>query len=281
MQLCSPACQYLSRYIKRTARDRPGTSSQKKRRTKRREEKWEATAVTALLKATQTPRTRGKRAAPLAAPLFADDILSRKYRLRPSHRRRVQQPPGANVDDRVGAVHHSDSLKDIPDDRLSGRANNGGDTRAGVARGGGGDEGRKISQPCHLCGMHNQDSTGLKRESVHTLVPRLPVLSRAPMILNYAGIAGRSVPRPRWYLLDRAKNHEYGSLSRRDTRDTNDVLGPLRSPRPAWLVSVSLVHEKNIVPRDKRRNSLFPEHACLPLTARIATMEEISINVFA
>lgn len=65
--------------------------------------------------------------------LFADDILSRKYRLRPSHRRRVQ-PPGANVVDRVGAVHHSDSLKDIPDDRLSGRANNGGDTRAGVAR---------------------------------------------------------------------------------------------------------------------------------------------------
>lgn len=63
--------------------------------------------------------------------LFAGDILSRKYRLRPSHRQ--VQPPGANVVDRVG-VYHGDSLKDIPDDRLSGRANNGGDTRAGVAK---------------------------------------------------------------------------------------------------------------------------------------------------
>jgi len=65
--------------------------------------------------------------------LFASDILSRKYRLRSSHRRRVQ-PPDVNVVDRVGVVHHGDSLKDIPDDRLSGRANNGGDTRAGVAK---------------------------------------------------------------------------------------------------------------------------------------------------
>lgn len=57
-------------------------------------------------------------------------------------------------------------------------------------------------------GMHNQDSAGPK----HTLVPWLPVLSRAPMILNYAGIAGRSVPQPRRYLLDRAKNPGYGSF---------------------------------------------------------------------
>ncbi|KYN06328.1 hypothetical protein ALC62_02665 [Cyphomyrmex costatus] len=43
-----------------------------------------------------------------------------------------------------------DSLKDIPDDRLSGRANNEGDTRAGVAKArerGWGGVGRKIPQP--------------------------------------------------------------------------------------------------------------------------------------
>lgn len=60
--------------------------------------------------------------------------------------RRHVQPPGVNVD-RVGAVHHGDSLKDIPDDRLSGCANNGGDTRARVARGradrGGGGRGKR------------------------------------------------------------------------------------------------------------------------------------------
>lgn len=60
------------------------------------------------------------------------------------------QPPGANVAGRVGAVHHGDILKDIPDDRLSGRANNGGDTRALAARGWRGEgerRERKIPQP--------------------------------------------------------------------------------------------------------------------------------------
>lgn len=103
--------------------------------------------------------------------LFAGDILSRKYRLCPSHRRRVQ-PPGANVVDRVGAVHHGDSLKDIPDDRLSGRANNGGDTRArGRQRGvriGEGKGREKDPAARHPRGMHNQDSTGPKRERAHT-----------------------------------------------------------------------------------------------------------------
>lgn len=139
MQLCSPACQYLSRYIKRTARDRPGTSSQKKRRTKRREEKWEATAVTALLKATQTPRTR---AVPLAARyspaiFYGENIV---------FDRPTAGASSLQVLTSSTTSFHRDSLKDIPDDRLSGRANNGGDTRARMARGRRGRGKRKRSR---------------------------------------------------------------------------------------------------------------------------------------
>lgn len=90
--------------------------------------------------------------------LFADDILSRKYRLRPSHRRR-EESSGAI------AVRHGDSLKDILDDRLSARTNNEGDIRVPLVDGGernGRKRERKIPQLV-IRGMHNQDSAGSKR----------------------------------------------------------------------------------------------------------------------
>lgn len=170
------------------ARDRPGTSSQKKRRTKkRREEKWEATAVTTLLKAAQTPRTCGS--------LFAGDILSRKYRLRPSYHRgegSLQVLTSSTTIVPCGASRRQ--LKGHPWRPIIWPRKQQG-WHSGVG-GGEAESGKQIPQPV-IPGMHNQDS------EAHTLVPRLPVLSRAPMILNYAGIAERSVLQSRRYLLDR------------------------------------------------------------------------------
>jgi len=125
--------------------------------------------------------------------------------------------PRANVVDHVDAVRHDDSLKDIPDDRLSGRANNGDDSSRGGKGEGQAEGGRKIPQPVICVECIIKIPRG-RSASARTLVPRLPVLSRVPMILNYVGIAGRSVPRPRWYLLDRAKNHEYDSFQARYPR---------------------------------------------------------------
>lgn len=91
------------------------------------------------------------------------------------------------------------------------------------------------------------------------------------MILNYAGIAGRSVPRPRWYLPDRAKELRVRLFPRRDTRDTNDVLESPESPPRAYMRTLF---------RDERGNSSFPELSSVSLAAEIAeTRGNVCVSV--
>lgn len=220
------------------ARDRPGTSSQKKRRTKkRREEKWEAIAVTTLLKAAQTPWTCGS--------LFASDILSRKYCFRPSYHRR-EEPSGVNI---VGhrsyryAVHHDDSLKDILDDRLSGRANNGvvrwhsGLARVVRTRVESKDSAIPSSLECIIKIPRNRSA----RACTHTCCPAACFVScpddfklrryRRTISATVAEVPARPGLR----------NPEYGSFQARYPRYQR------RTPiflEPAWFVSFSFVHEK-------------------------------------
>lgn len=173
------------------------TSSQKKRQTKKPEEKWEATTVTTLLKAAQT----------LGHALRPQFAICRWYFIKEISPPFV--PPSAKDTSGVNVYCRSASQRQLK-----------------------GHPWRSIIWLREWRSWHGLRSVERRKDQrtqsssmeciikipwgkARTLVHWLPVLSRAPMILNYAGIAERSVPRPQRYLLNRAKNLEYGSFQAR------------------------------------------------------------------
>lgn len=114
-----------------------------------------------MLKAVRTPRTRGRAVS--RGLLFAGDILSKKYHLRPSHRAAARCRRVLTSYTQRGHPH-GDSLKDISAIDYLNAGASGVTTRAGwqerekERR----EENREIPQPV-IRGMHNQDSAGPKR----------------------------------------------------------------------------------------------------------------------
>jgi len=129
-QLCTTACQYLSRYIKRTARDQLGTGSQKKRGGQRARRKMRSNRGNNVAKScANSTNTRA------VAPCCSRLATRRRYFIEkisppsvPLLARGSLQVLSVVKQHRCGTVRHGDSLRDILDDRLSWP--DGGDTRA-------------------------------------------------------------------------------------------------------------------------------------------------------